>query len=77
MFGISLNAYTVSAKSLKVHYAVFGQEIKIRRGRSSLTDFLETDLKGQHTFRLFYFVYMWRTLPPLQLHAVVWDLILL
>ena len=25
----------------------------------------QTDLKGQHTFILFYFVHMWRTLPPL------------
>ena len=23
----------------------------------------QTDLKGQHNFMLFYFVYMWRTLP--------------
>ena len=24
----------------------------------------KTDLKGQHTFTVFYFVYIWRTLPP-------------
>ena len=29
----------------------------------------QTGLKGQHNFTLFYFVYMWRTLPPLWLQC--------
>ena len=31
---------------------------------SSFSRLNKTDLKGQHSFILFYFVYMWRTLPP-------------
>ena len=45
-------------------------------GENVLTDCLclnklnkQTDLKGQHNVILFYFVYMWRTLPPFQLQA--------
>ena len=30
----------------------------------------QTDLKRQHSFILFYFVYMWRTLPPFYLQTV-------
>ena len=33
----------------------------------------QTDLKGRHGFILFYFVYMWRTLPPSQLQTVQWG----
>ena len=25
---------------------------------------IKTDLKGHHSFTLYYFVYMWQTLPP-------------
>ena len=30
----------------------------------------QNDLKGQHSFILLQFVYMWRTLPPFQLQTV-------
>ena len=45
----------------------FGREIVITTG-TSLSSFSllkkQVDRKGQHSFILFYFVYMWRTLPP-------------
>ena len=33
----------------------------------------QTDLEGQESFKLFYFVYMWRTLPPVKLQTVFWG----
>ena len=61
---------------LKVHYVVLGDAILIRGERSSRHNKLnkqlslfsqlnkQTDLKGQHKFTLFHFVYIWQTLPP-------------
>ena len=37
----------------------------------------QTDLKGQHTFLLFYFVYMWQTLPLFELQRVFCTLFFL
>ena len=47
---------------LKVRCVEFGKKlIKLNK---------QTELKGQHSFILFYFVYMWQTLPLFQLRTV-------
>ena len=47
-----------------------------RRGcahvKGTLRSFRE-EILGQHRFILLYFVYMWRTLPPYELHTVFWG----
>ena len=61
-----------------------GDKILIERERSSLTYLVfdaltsclnklnkQTDLKVRHNFVLFYFVYLWQTLPPFQLQTVI------
>ena len=51
-------------KIFKVHHV--HEEILIRRQRSSFTFSAETNKNNKPLyFMLFYFVYMWRTLPPL------------
>ena len=74
----------MSVCNLKVQYAALGEK-QFNQKRKSLNKphklfvFMtkQTDLKGQHNITLFYFVYMWRTLPPFQLQTVFWDLIFL
>ena len=53
------------------------EEDVFNRREPSLSLNQPSDVKGQNIFILFYFVYMWRTLPPSQLQTVLWVLIFL
>ena len=56
---------------LKAHFVVWGKNFELEEKVLNKQTFLllrklnkQTDLKGHHSFMLFCFVYMWRTLPP-------------
>ena len=63
---------TTNNNELKGALRSFGEDILIPRERSSVTDYFyassnkinKTEFKGRHTFTQFYFLYVWRTLPP-------------